>query len=453
MQQLDEIRQQQREGMTVVFSTYQSIEVIAQAQRELLQKSQGEYGVFKLIICDEAHRTTGVVLKNEEESAFVKVHDNSFLKAHRRIYMTATPRLYADNAKKMAEEKDAVLCSMDNVEQYGEEIYRIGFGEAVEKQLLSDYRVLILAVGEKDLSPALQESLTHDGKVIPTDDKAKFVGCINALSKRVLGDEGLLAATDPLPMRRAVAFCSTIKHSRITSDVFTDCKEDYMQGISKEAQKHTVNVVAHHVDGGMSATKRDAELMWLKEQTADEMECRMLTNARCLSEGVDVPSLDAVVFVSPKNSQVDVVQAVGRVMRRSEGKKETVEPYRKCDVVYGAYTNKGDSVNYRVEKMRFGKKDSKTADKSIIYYNDGITITDIPAEAYEYVINGKSAIEWIMERYAFGFDPKSGITNDPNDWAAEHGNPRYILDLLLSVISVSVQTVDIVNSLPRLKFE
>lgn len=321
VQQLEEIQLQQREGMTVVFSTYQSIEVVAQAQKELLLKSHGEYGEFKLIICDEAHRTTGVVLKNEEESAFVKVHDNDFLRAHRRIYMTATPRLYADNAKKTAEEKEALLCSMDDEKLYGEEIYRIGFGEAVEKQLLSDYRVLILAVGEKDLSPALQESLTHDDKVIPTDDKAKFVGCINALSKRMLGDEGLLAATDPSPMRRAVAFCSTIKHSKITADVFTDCKEEYMQGVDEEARKHTVNVIAHHVDGGMSATKRDAELMWLKEQTENEMECRMLTNARCLSEGVDVPSLDAVVFVSPKNSQVDVVQAVGRVMRRSEGKK------------------------------------------------------------------------------------------------------------------------------------
>lgn len=321
VQQLEDIQLQKQDGMTVVFSTYQSIEVVAQAQRELLNKSHGEYGVFNLIICDEAHRTTGVVLKNEEESAFVKVHDNDFLKAHRRIYMTATPRLYADSAKKTAEEKDAILCSMDDEKMYGEEIYRIGFGEAVEKQLLSDYRVLILAVGDKDLSPALQESLTHDGKVIPTDDKAKFVGCINALSKRVLGDEGLLAATDPQPMRRAVAFCSTIKHSKITSVVFTDCKDVYMQGINDDSRKATVNVVAHHVDGGMSATKRDAELMWLKEQTGDDMECRMLTNARCLSEGVDVPSLDAVVFVSPKNSQVDVVQAVGRVMRRSEGKK------------------------------------------------------------------------------------------------------------------------------------
>lgn len=130
-----------------------------------------------------------------------------------------------------------------------------------------------------------------------------------------------------------------------------------------------------------------------------------------------------------------------------------MEPYRKCDVVYGAYTNRGDGINYRVEKMRFGKKDSKIVDKSTIYYNEGITITDIPSEAYDYVINGKSAIEWIMERYAIDHDPKSGITNDPNDWAIEQHNPHYILDLLLSVITVSVKTADIVNSLPKLIFD
>lgn len=203
---------------------------------------------------------------------------------------------------------------------YGEEIYRIGFGEAVEKQLLTDYKVLILAVGDKDITPALRDVITNEDGTITTNDASKFVGCINALSKRILGDEGLIKAADPLPMRRAVAFCSTIKDSKATAQIFTDCKDAYMEDISEEDKNMMVDVVAHHVDGTMSATSRDAELMWLKAQPDNDMECRMLTNARCLSEGVDVPSLDAVVFVSPKNSQVDVVQAVGRVMRRSEGK-------------------------------------------------------------------------------------------------------------------------------------
>ena len=307
--------------MTVVFSTYQSIEVISKAQAQLLAHTDGKYGVFDLIICDEAHRTTGVSLKGTDESAFVKVHNNDFIKAKHRIYMTATPRLYTDAARKKAEENDAVLCSMDDVSLYGDEIYRIGFGEAVEKQLLTDYKVLILAVGDKDITPALRDMITNEDWTITANDASKFVGCINALSKRVLGDEGLIKATDPLPMRRAVAFCSTIKDSKATAEIFTDCKSAYMDDVNEADKAMMVDVVAHHVDGTMSATRRDAELMWLKEQPDKEQECRMLTNARCLSEGVDVPSLDAVVFVSPKNSQGDVVQSVGPVMRRSEGKK------------------------------------------------------------------------------------------------------------------------------------
>lgn len=132
---------------------------------------------------------------------------------------------------------------------------------------------------------------------------------------------------------------------------------------------------------------------------------------------------------------------------------ETVEPYRKCQVIYAPLTNKGESINYHVDKMRFGKIDSKTVDKSIIYYNNAITIEDIPVEAYEYVVNGKSAIEWVMERYAITTDKKSGIINDPNDWAREHNDEKYIFNLLLRIINVSVQTVEIVKSLPRLKFE
>lgn len=143
----------------------------------------------------------------------------------------------------------------------------------------------------------------------------------------------------------------------------------------------------------------------------------------------------------------------GRELAELHLNYETVEPYGKCPVVFAPLTTKGEGMNYRVEKMRFAKKDSKTADKSIIHYNTGITIEHIPTEAYEYVVNGKSAIEWIMERYAVTTDKKSGITNDPNDWAKEHEDEKYILNLLLRIINVSVQTVEIVKGLPKLKFE
>lgn len=143
----------------------------------------------------------------------------------------------------------------------------------------------------------------------------------------------------------------------------------------------------------------------------------------------------------------------GRELANLHLNYETVEPYKKCNILYSPFTNKGDRINYHVEKMRFGKIDSKTVDKSIIHFNNAITIEHIPAEAYEYVVNGKSAIEWIMERYAITTDKKSGITNDPNDWAREHNDEKYIFNLLLRIINVSVQTVEIVKGLPRLKFE
>ena len=143
----------------------------------------------------------------------------------------------------------------------------------------------------------------------------------------------------------------------------------------------------------------------------------------------------------------------GRELANLHLNYEAIEPYGKCVIVHAPLTTKGDSINYHVEKMRFGKIDSKIADKSIIHYNHAITIEGIPAEAYEYVVNGKSAIEWVMERYAITTDKKSGITNDPNDWAREHNDEKYILNLLLRVINVSVQTVEIVKGLPKLKFE
>ncbi len=121
----------------------------------------------------------------------------------------------------------------------------------------------------------------------------------------------------------------------------------------------------------------------------------------------------------------------------------------KQSIEKGMATKEMDIINYRVEKMRFPKKDQKDS----IIYNAQITIDNIPAKAYEYVVNGKTAIEWIMERYAITTHKESGIKNDPNDWATEIGNPKYIQELLLSIINVSVQTVDIVADLPKIMFE
>ncbi|NTW70425.1 MAG: DEAD/DEAH box helicase [Chlorobiaceae bacterium] len=307
-------------GMTVVFSTYQSIDVIAQAQKELLGSGDTISGIFDLIICDEAHRTTGVTLTEDDSSAFVKVHDNSFIRAKKRLYMTATPRLYNDDSKAKAAQSEAVLCSMDDSALYGEEIYRIGFGEAVELGLLTDYKVLILTLSDTDIPPAVQHAISNQEHEINADDASKLIGCINALSKQVLGDAGVLKASDPEPMRRAVAFCQTIKASRKITGTFNSTTELYLNSLPEEKRSRMVSVSSEHIDGTMTAPQRDELLGWLQATDSDANECRILTNVRCLSEGVDVPTLDAVLFLSARNSIVDVVQSVGRVMRKADGK-------------------------------------------------------------------------------------------------------------------------------------
>lgn len=317
IRQFRRIKETHKEGMTVVFSTYQSIEVIAEAQKAL---DSDINGIFDLIICDEAHRTTGVKLAEEDSSAFVKVHDNNFIQAKKRLYMTATPRLFSDDSKSKAAQNDAVICSMDDTRLYGEEIYRIGFGEAVERDLLTDYKVLILTLSDKDIPVSLQHSLSKD-KEVSTDDLSKLVGTINALSKQILGDEELLKVSDPEPMKRAVAFCQNIKISQGITDSLNEVSENYIDTLDDERKEKIVSVESKHIDGSMSAPQRDELLGWLKSDDIEPNECRMLTNVRCLSEGVDVPSLDSVLFLSARNSQVDVVQSVGRVMRKAPNKK------------------------------------------------------------------------------------------------------------------------------------
>lgn len=317
LHQFNHIKTKGNKGMTVVFSTYQSIDVIARAQGELMKNGFSE---FDLIICDEAHRTTGVSLAGEDESAFIKVHNNDFIKAKKRLYMTATPRLYSDDTKSKAAQADAELCSMDDAKLYGEEIYRIGFGEAVERDLLTDYKVLILTLSDKDVPPAVQKMIADKESEINADDASKLIGCINALSKQILGDEGAIKATDPEPMRRAVAFCQSIAVSKKITATYNTATDAYISSLPAEKRGQMVSMASKHIDGTMSAPQRDELLGWLKAD-APPGECRVLTNVKCLSEGVDVPSLDAVMFLSARNSQVDVVQSVGRVMRKSAGKK------------------------------------------------------------------------------------------------------------------------------------
>ncbi|WP_202799672.1 DEAD/DEAH box helicase family protein [Rhodanobacter sp. 115] len=306
--------------MSVVFSTYHSIEVIHRAQHDHALAD------FDLIVCDEAHRTTGATFGDDDESAFVRVHDAAYIRGARRLYMTATPRIYADSAKATAMRDNVALCSMDDEALYGKPLHVLTFSEAVKRDLLVDYKVIVLAVEESHVNARLQKLLASDDNQLKVDDAAKIVGCWKALAKQGLADD---LVGDDHPMQRAVAFCQVIDpaksakvhkvSSKNIAGMFQSVVEEYQRQEAVEPAAR-LTCEAEHVDGGMNASAKEAKLDWLKADVPAQT-CRVLSNVRCLSEGVDVPALDAVLFLTPRNSQVDVVQSVGRVMRKAEGKR------------------------------------------------------------------------------------------------------------------------------------
>lgn len=320
---------QDKGDFIVVFSTYQSIDVVSKAQAKLLHETDGKFGKFDYIVCDEAHRTTGAKSEKKSESHFTKIHDNDFIQGAKRLYMTATPRYYKDSVKKDAEEKDFILWSMDDESIYGKEFYRIGFAKAVSLGLLTDYKVLVLTVSEDELSDELKAGIKKDTE-LNADDYTKLVGCVNGLSKRIKGDNGATIQEDPSKMHRAVVFCSSINRGKRSTggicstefaEEFPKIAKLYKNDVQEEEKQQVVDVEVQHIDGTMNAQLRADKLEWLKEETGDDDKCRILSNVRCLSEGVDVPALDAVIFASARDSQVDVVQSVGRVMRSFHDKK------------------------------------------------------------------------------------------------------------------------------------
>lgn len=306
--------------MSVIFSTYHSIDVISRAQKNY------QLPAFDLIICDEAHRTTGVTFGDDDESAFVRVHDSEYIHAVKRLYMTATPRIYSDIAEAQAEKENAKLYGMNKEEWFGKELFVITFSEAVRRNLLCDYKVIVLAVEESHISRRIQNLLKDPYNQLRVDDAAKIIGCWKALSKQGLSGELI---GDEQAMQRAVAFCQVIEvnkggkthkvSSKQIAAMFRAVVEAYQEAEEFE-QIVRLHCEAEHVDGSMNASEKEAKLEWLKTEPPAHT-CRILSNVRCLSEGVDVPALDAVLFLTPRNSQVDVVQSVGRVMRNAPGKQ------------------------------------------------------------------------------------------------------------------------------------
>jgi len=308
--------QAKTDRMTVVFATYQSIDVVHRAQQF------GDLDPFDLVICDEAHRTTGAKIAGADESPFMRVHDNSYVRASKRLYMTATPRVFGSEAQGKAKDGAAVLASMDDDTKYGPELYRIGFGRAVELGYLTDYRVVILTVDEKYVASNFQTELAEEGE-IKLGDAARIVGCWNGLAKHF----DTTTAESHAPMKRAVAFARNIRSSKAIAGAFPAVVDQHIDTLDVEPTEEAhggsasvdLRVQCKHVDGTLNSLARNTALDWLKAEP-EPNTCRILTNARCLSEGIDVPALDAVIFLNPRSSEVDVVQSVGRVMRTAPGK-------------------------------------------------------------------------------------------------------------------------------------
>ncbi|MDR2957743.1 MAG: DEAD/DEAH box helicase family protein, partial [Coriobacteriales bacterium] len=311
-------------GLTVIFSTYQSIDVIIEAQHLGMPD-------FDLVICDEAHRTTGLrdsLIPDKDQSYFTKIHDDSLVHSAKRLYMTATPKVYGTSAKLRAYEESYEIASMDDEQIFGPYFHYLSFGEAVDKTLLSDYRVVVMTVTEDMVASAYQRMQAIETGELKIPEMGKIIGCWKGLSERLKAsfDKSIVFTTaadlqssmDYTPLRKAVAFTNTIAESKQFTQAFSSVVDTYIEETSDETK---LRVEVGHIDGTLNTTHRNNLLDWLAEDLSDTSICRILSNARCLTEGIDVPTLDAVLFMKPRKSQIEIIQAVGRVMRRAEGKE------------------------------------------------------------------------------------------------------------------------------------
>ena len=305
----DALQKTDENNMKVVFCTYHSLPIVEAAQNVGAPP-------FDIILCDEAHRTTGVEHPDDETSPFVLVHDKERIRAKKRLYMTATSRLYTEGAKAKAARHDREVYSMDDPDTYGEEFHRLPFSKAVDQDLLSDYKVVLLAMSEQGTDAALQTYRSSGGGEININDATKIVGCWRALQnpERKSPDD-----LDIKPLTRAIAFTNTIAASKNLKKHWNGVIDSAIQRMPEDQRPDNFTCETDHIDGQANALNRKRSIEWLKGNT--DGVCRILSNARCLSEGIDVPALDAVIFMTPRNSHVDIVQAVGRVMRKAEGKE------------------------------------------------------------------------------------------------------------------------------------
>ena len=292
----------------VVFCTYHSLGRVTEAQ------VQHGAPAFDLAIADEAHRTTGAVLEGRRPRGgrkvdFQEFHDDARLRTRKRLYMTATPRLYTERSKSKLAEQGVAVVDMGDYEIYGPELHRLPFAKAVDHAMLSDYRVIVLGVSEGSVTPGLRRRLegldrSPTRKQSPTtNDMTRVLG----VSLAVNGVTEGMSLEQPGQLPRTMAFANSILRSKWYAEALME--SEVLRATTRRMQAgRAMKVIARHLDASASALQRNQELRALAHADADG-ECRVVCNVKLFTEGVDVPSLDAVAFLDPRDSQVDVVQA------------------------------------------------------------------------------------------------------------------------------------------------
>lgn len=312
------------DGVRAVFSTYQSLDKVIAAQQASPEL------VFDLAIADEAHRTAGV--EGDDDKAFQDFHRIDALRCRKRLYMTATPRIYSPTSVKRLRTRQARgtlgtgrlrVYDMSDPDVFGRQLYRLKFKDAVEAGMLSDYRVIVLGVRSEWVTASLAKLVEEHHRVVRPSDATRLLGVSLAVNGHIQGE---MMDAPQGPLGRSLAFANTIARSKWYADTINDpeLRRRTTRRIrldrGQQAQS-AMQVVAEHLDGSDSALKRNRGLRLLRDGGANPYECRMVCNAKLFTEGVDVPELDSVVFLDPRKSHIDIVQAVGRVMRKSQGKR------------------------------------------------------------------------------------------------------------------------------------
>jgi len=281
-----------KKGKKVIFSTYQSSPKIVEVQKSKL-------GIeFDLVFADEAHRCAGKLSEK-----YGSVLDSSKIRAVKRVFMTATPRTYKATFKKSAEARGVNIASMDDESVFGSVLYELKFSQAIERGLLTDYRVVIVGVDDPMIHDWIQNrELLRTETGIETD------------AEKLAAHIGLIKTIKKYGLRRVISF-----HGRVINakNFVQDHKAVHKWVPQKE--RPDGELIADYVSGKMSTGLRNLKIGNLKN--IKNKERALLANSRCLSEGVDVPALDGVVFIDPKKSQIDIIQSVGRAIRKSDDKK------------------------------------------------------------------------------------------------------------------------------------